>query len=83
MNIATVGLDIAKQFFQVHGVDPTGQVALRKRLRRNQVSAFFANLPQCTVGLEACRVPHVSVSYVGVLTLPWFTTAVSDQELSR
>ena len=58
MNIATVGLDIAKQFFQVHGVDPTGQVVLRKRLRRNQVSAFFANLPQCTVGLEACCGSH-------------------------
>ena len=56
MNIATVGLDIAKQFLQVHGVDPTGQVALRKRLRRNQVSAFSANSPQCTVGLEACLI---------------------------
>lgn len=58
MSVATVGLDIAKQFFQVHGVDTNGQVVLRKRLRRGQVAAFFANLPACTVGLEACCGSH-------------------------
>jgi transposase len=45
MSIATVGPDIAKQFFQVHGVDAGGRAVLRKKLRRNQVAAFFANLP--------------------------------------
>jgi transposase len=65
MNIATVGLDIAKQFFQVHGVDDRGRAVLRKKLRRNQVSAFFANLPACTVGLEACCGSHY---WVRVLT---------------
>lgn len=58
MNIATVGLDIAKQLFQVHGVDAAGRVVLRKKLRRNQVAAFFANLPPCRVGLEACCGSH-------------------------
>src|SRR6267154_3588942 len=54
VSVATVGLDIAKQFFQVHGVDASGRMVLRKKLRRSQVAAFFANLPACTVGLEAC-----------------------------
>jgi transposase len=58
MKIATVGLDIAKQFFQVHGIDTEGRVVLRKKLRRNQVAAFFANLPPCVVGLEACCGSH-------------------------
>jgi transposase len=58
MSIATIGLDIAKQFFQVHGVDADGRVGLRKKLRRSQVAAFFANLPPCTVGLEACCGSH-------------------------
>jgi len=58
MNIATVGLDIAKQLFQVHGVDANGRVVLRKKLRRNQVAAFFANVSPCTVGLEACCGSH-------------------------
>ena len=58
MKIATVGLDIAKQFFQVHGVDAEGRVVLRKKLRRNQVASFFANLPPCVVGLEACCGSH-------------------------
>lgn len=58
MSVATIGLDIAKQFFQVHGVDASGRVVLRKKLRRSQVAAFFANLPACTVGLEACCGSH-------------------------
>jgi hypothetical protein len=58
MSITTVGLDIAKQIFQVHGADTDGRVVLRKKLRRNQVAAFFANLPPCVVGLEACCGSH-------------------------
>jgi hypothetical protein len=53
MTIATVGLDIAKQFFQVHGVDAESRVVLCKKLRRNQVASFFANLSPCVVGPEA------------------------------
>ena len=58
MKIATVGLDIAKQVFQVHGADVEGRVVLRRRLRRNQVVSFFANLPPCVVGMEACCGSH-------------------------
>lgn len=58
MSIATVGLDIAKQIFQVHGAHADGRVVLRTKLRRNQVTAFFANLAPCAVGLEACCGSH-------------------------
>jgi transposase len=53
MQVTTIGLDIAKTVFQVHGVDRHGQVVLRKRLTRAKMRAFFANLPRCLVGLEA------------------------------
>jgi transposase len=54
MQITTVGGDLAKNVFQVHGVKEHGKVVLRKQLRRDQVAAFFANLPACLVGMEAC-----------------------------
>ncbi len=53
--VKTIGLDTAKHVFQVHGADANGRRVLTKRLRRNQVSDFFANLPKCLVGLEATR----------------------------
>jgi transposase len=53
MQVTTIGLDIAKHVFQVHGVDERGRVVLRKRLARARVLEFFANLPPCLVGLEA------------------------------
>lgn len=58
MNITTIGLDIAKNVFQIHGVDKNGKTALRKQLKRNQVLAFFANLQPCLIGLEACSGAH-------------------------
>jgi transposase len=58
MNIATIGLDVAKNVFQVHGADAEGRAVLRQRLRRNQVASFFANVPPCVVGLEACCGSH-------------------------
>lgn len=58
MKIATVGLDIAKQVFQIHGADSEGRAVLRKRLRRDQVAEFFANLPPCLIGLEASCGSH-------------------------
>jgi transposase len=58
MNITTVGIDLAKNVFQVHGVDAGGKVVLRKQLRRAQVAAFFANLPPCLIGMEACASAH-------------------------
>ena len=53
MNITCIGLDIAKQVFQVHGVDEHDKVVLRKTLKRAQVLLFFANLPACRIGVEA------------------------------
>jgi transposase len=58
MQVTTIGLDIAKSVFQVHGVDERGRVVLRRRLARGQVPAFFANLPPCLIGLEACAGAH-------------------------
>src|SRR5262245_36186755 len=54
----TIGLDLAKHVFQVHGVDAEGATVLRKQLRRVQVVAFFSRLPPCLVGLEACATAH-------------------------
>jgi len=58
MNVTTVGLDLAKNIFQVHGVDERGRTALRKQLRRDQVAVFFARLPPCVIGVEACGGAH-------------------------
>lgn len=56
--ITTIGLDIAKSVFQVHGVDAGGEVIVRKRLSRARVIPFFAKLPRCLVGIEACSTSH-------------------------
>lgn len=58
MEITTVDLDLAKNIFQVHGVDATGEVVVRKTLRRAQLLPFFAKLPPCLVGIEACGTSH-------------------------
>ena len=58
MQIATIGLDIAKNVFQVHGIDATEKVVVRKQLRRGQMLAFFKTLPPCLVGMEACATSH-------------------------
>ena len=56
--ITTVGLDIAKSVFQVHGVDAAGKVLIRRQLKRRQVLPFFQRLPACVVGIEACATSH-------------------------
>src|SRR5271155_5481205 len=53
-SVATVGLDLAKHVFQVHGVDASGRVVVAKAIRRTKLLEFFASLPGCLVGLEAC-----------------------------
>jgi transposase len=58
MQVTTIGLDIAKSVFQVHGVDERGRAVLRKRLARAKVLEFFAKLPPCVIGLEACGGAH-------------------------
>jgi transposase len=56
--VTVLGIDLAKQSFQLHGVDGQGQVVLKKKLSRTQLSAFVANLPPCLIGLEACGGAH-------------------------
>ena len=58
MKITTVGIDLAKSVMQVHGVDERGKTVLKKQLKRDQVTAFFANLPPCLIGMEACGSAH-------------------------
>jgi transposase len=58
MQITTIGLDLAKNVFQVHGADARGRAVLRKQLRRDQLMPFFANLPACVIGIEACGGSH-------------------------
>ncbi len=54
MTVTTIGIDLAKNIFQIHGIDAAGEVVLRKTLRRRQVIPFFAKLAPCLVGMEAC-----------------------------
>jgi transposase len=56
--VTTIGLDIAKAVFQVHGVDAAGKVLIRRQLKRRYVLAFFEKLPPCLVGIEACATSH-------------------------
>ncbi|MEY2343373.1 IS110 family transposase [Acidithiobacillus sp. IBUN Pt1247-S3] len=58
MEISTIGIDLAKNVFQIHAVDSHGKVVLRKQLRRSSLASFFVNLPPCLVGMEACGSAH-------------------------
>ena len=58
MKITTIGIDLAKNVFQVHGVGEGGKVMLRKALKREQMASFFANLEPCLIGMEACGSAH-------------------------
>jgi len=58
MKTTMIGLDLAKNVFQVHGVNERGKAVLCKQLKRDQVTTFFANLPPCLVGIEACASSH-------------------------
>jgi transposase len=57
-NVTTIGLDIAKNVFQVHGVDADGAAVVRQRLTRGRMLKFFAKLPRCLIGIEACATSH-------------------------
>jgi len=58
MQVATLGIDLAKNVFPLHGCDAKGRCALRQRLTRKQLLAFLANLPSCLVAMEACASAH-------------------------
>jgi len=66
-DVTIIGLDLAKNIFQVHGADDKGQAVLRKKMRRGQVLKFFASLPPCLVGLEACGSAHYWAQEITVL----------------
>jgi transposase len=65
--VTTIGLDLAKDVFQVHGVDAAGAVVLRRKLRRGGVQGFFAALPPAVVGMEACGGAHFWARELGRL----------------
>lgn len=67
MKITTIGLDLAKQVFQVHGVNERGRMVVSKRLRRAELVSFFASLPPCLVGMEACAGAHHWARVLGEL----------------
>lgn len=58
MQVTTIGLDLAKNVFQVHGIYKDGEVAFNRALRRSQVLSFFESLEPCLVGIEACGTSH-------------------------
>lgn len=58
MQVTTIGIDLAKHVFQVHGVDADGSVVVRRKLRRSEVIRFFVNLPAALIGMEACATAH-------------------------
>ena len=63
--ISMIGLDLAKNVFQVHGVDGSGNVVLQRQLRRSAVEKFFAKLSPCRVGMEACGSAHHWARLIG------------------
>ena len=58
MKITTIGIDLAKEVFQIHGVDERGKAVLRKQLKRSEMAKYVANLPACLIGMEACGSAH-------------------------
>jgi transposase len=58
MNVTTIGIDLAKDVSQIHGVNRHGRAVVRKQLKRAQVALYFANLPACLIGMEACGSAH-------------------------
>ena len=77
--ITTIGLDLAKHVFQVHGIDAQGMTVLRKRLRRGQVLAFFSRIPRCVVGLEACATAHYWARELRALGCTSWSTACGSR----
>jgi transposase len=67
MHVTTVGLDLAKHVFQVHGIDQDGQVLIRRQLRRSELINFFRRLPPCLIGMEACSTAHFWARELAVL----------------
>jgi transposase len=69
MQIAVIGLDLAKNVFQVHGIDDSGQAVLKRKLRRSEVLPFFAGLAPALVGIEACHMSGLCARLLWPLAL--------------
>ena len=67
MHITTIGIDLAKSVFQLHGVDAEGKVVLKKKLRRGAVLNFLRDLSPCLIGMEACATSHHWAREIGAL----------------
>jgi transposase len=67
--VSTVGIDLAKSVFQLRGSDGSGAVVFRKKLRRDQVLAFFTALPRCVVAMEACASAHYWAREIAALPI--------------
>jgi transposase len=80
MEITTVGIDLAKNVFQVHAVDERSKVVLRKQLRRERIVEFFAKLPPPLVGMEACGSAHY---WARVLQGHWHTVRLMASQFVR
>ena len=74
--VSTIGLDLAKNVFQVHGANASGAVVFRKKLRRDRVLKFLAAQPACTVAMEACASSH----YWGTRSRNWGTRSGSSRQ---
>jgi transposase len=70
--ISVIGLDLAKNVFQVHGIDEDGEIIVRKQLTRGQMQQFFARLTPCLIGMESCSGAHY-----------WFRTLTSANDGTR
>jgi len=68
--VTTIGLDIAKSIFQVHGIDAAGNVLIRRQLKRRYVLAFFEKLSPCLIGIEACATSHQWSRQLKALAIP-------------
>ena len=67
MQITTLGIDLAKSVFQLHGVDADGNAVLKKKLRRSAVLDFLRDMPPCLIGMEACATAHYWAREIGAL----------------
>jgi transposase len=76
--ITTIGLDLAKNVFQVHGIDALGRVVVRRQLRRRQVLPFFERQAPCVVGIEACATSHHWAREISKLVRPERKAATSS-----
>jgi transposase len=87
--VTTVGLDIAKTVFQVHGADAQGRPVLKRRLARGKVLEFFATLPACLIGLEACAAAHywarelAKLGHTARLMPPQYVKPLREDEQAR